>query len=104
PPSVAVHRPPHSFPTRRSSDLQLFLTGRIVKRIGIGPTLLLQCAGFGLALAILGASPTLGAVAVFMVLFRTGHYATSRPARETLDRKSTRLNSSHEWISYAVFC
>src|SRR5438105_6431126 len=22
----------------------------------------------------------------------------------TLDRKSTRLNSSHEWISYAVFC
>src|SRR5438105_12885578 len=24
------------------------------------------------------------------------------PAR--IDRKSTRLNSSHEWISYAVFC
>src|SRR5207247_5330734 len=23
---------------------------------------------------------------------------------QTLDRKSTRLNSSHEWISYAVFC
>src|SRR5438105_5176564 len=22
----------------------------------------------------------------------------------SLDRKSTRLNSSHEWISYAVFC
>src|SRR5438105_9267588 len=22
----------------------------------------------------------------------------------TQDRKSTRLNSSHEWISYAVFC
>src|SRR5438105_8266960 len=26
--------------------------------------------------------------------------ATLRPS----DRKSTRLNSSHEWISYAVFC
>src|SRR5215207_6498067 len=28
------------------------------------------------------------------------------PARNTtpVDRKSTRLNSSHEWISYAVFC
>src|SRR5207247_6275795 len=26
-------------------------------------------------------------------------YGTSRT-----DRKSTRLNSSHEWISYAVFC
>src|SRR5438105_7033600 len=24
--------------------------------------------------------------------------------REHTDRKSTRLNSSHEWISYAVFC
>src|SRR5207247_11271892 len=27
-------------------------------------------------------------------------YDTSGPR----DRKSTRLNSSHEWISYAVFC
>src|SRR5207247_11413939 len=26
----------------------------------------------------------------------------THPARR--DRKSTRLNSSHEWISYAVFC
>src|SRR5438105_12038835 len=25
-------------------------------------------------------------------------------AARDLDRKSTRLNSSHEWISYAVFC
>src|SRR5207247_10851188 len=25
-------------------------------------------------------------------------------SRCTRDRKSTRLNSSHEWISYAVFC
>src|SRR5207247_8107770 len=25
-------------------------------------------------------------------------------ATASLDRKSTRLNSSHEWISYAVFC
>src|SRR6266536_3468365 len=26
------------------------------------------------------------------------------PVRGSQDRKSTRLNSSHEWISYAVFC
>src|SRR5207247_3546348 len=26
------------------------------------------------------------------------------PLGNSLDRKSTRLNSSHEWISYAVFC
>src|SRR5438105_12768807 len=30
--------------------------------------------------------------------------ATAPPARSAPDRKSTRLNSSHEWISYAVFC
>src|SRR5207247_6944403 len=29
--------------------------------------------------------------------------STSKPHRLP-DRKSTRLNSSHEWISYAVFC
>src|SRR5438105_11342509 len=29
---------------------------------------------------------------------------TSTTRRRCRDRKSTRLNSSHEWISYAVFC
>src|SRR6266849_8571271 len=33
----------------------------------------------------------------------TGICSRSRDARPR-DRKSTRLNSSHEWISYAVFC
>src|SRR5207247_3044965 len=28
----------------------------------------------------------------------------ARLAVGEIDRKSTRLNSSHEWISYAVFC
>src|SRR2546429_4642199 len=28
----------------------------------------------------------------------------AHPARPQLDRKSTRLNSSHGYISYAVFC
>src|SRR5438105_5198356 len=27
-----------------------------------------------------------------------------RTRQRAADRKSTRLNSSHEWISYAVFC
>src|ERR1017187_10660486 len=31
-------------------------------------------------------------------------FAHSRPVAEVLDRKSTRLNSSHRCISYAVFC
>src|SRR5207247_10578848 len=33
------------------------------------------------------------------------HYLPrARQVMEIEDRKSTRLNSSHEWISYAVFC
>src|SRR2546430_13188962 len=31
-------------------------------------------------------------------------WASSRITKESLDRKSTRLNSSHSQISYAVFC
>src|SRR5438105_14742448 len=31
-------------------------------------------------------------------------HAPRECARRGRDRKSTRLNSSHEWISYAVFC
>src|SRR5438105_12627760 len=30
--------------------------------------------------------------------------ACSKRCASRSDRKSTRLNSSHEWISYAVFC
>src|SRR2546422_8383976 len=32
------------------------------------------------------------------------HPATSTPTPHESDRKSTRLNSSHGYISYAVFC
>src|SRR5207247_11257598 len=35
---------------------------------------------------------------------RNGTAARWRLSSGKSDRKSTRLNSSHEWISYAVFC
>src|SRR5258708_15714340 len=35
---------------------------------------------------------------------RNSWMTTSAPAEPRLDRKSTRLNSSHQIISYAVFC
>src|SRR6266849_9751863 len=45
---------------------------------------------------------------LFRSIIRVGPPVSgSRWGREhgpQLDRKSTRLNSSHEWISYAVFC
>src|SRR5207247_10957936 len=34
----------------------------------------------------------------------TGQKPATRLRHLRQDRKSTRLNSSHEWISYAVFC
>src|SRR5687768_18188792 len=33
-----------------------------------------------------------------------GHAQSEEPGMRWLDRKSTRLNSSHGYISYAVFC
>src|ERR1039457_4135105 len=41
-----------------------------------------------------------------LLIVRTGHAASTmiRKALDVLDRKSTRLNSSHLVISYAVFC
>src|SRR2546427_1823836 len=35
---------------------------------------------------------------------RRGHPCCQRPPTHVRDRKSTRLNSSHSQISYAVFC
>ncbi len=63
---------------------QLFLTARIVKWIGIGPTLAIQCVLFGIGLVAVGATPALAIVVGANILFRIGHYATSRPSREVL--------------------
>src|SRR5207247_7486919 len=54
--------------------------------------------------------PTLGlgqgsqGVLVFLLGWNADHLRLLTQIPETADRKSTRLNSSHEWISYAVFC
>src|SRR5207253_11250944 len=82
----------HSFPTRRSSDL--FPAPRLVCCIPL--SLLDYFLGF------LGSAPersTRGCIA--------GNAAARRRplhTRRGRDRKSTRLNSSHVAISYAVFC
>src|SRR5690606_41828944 len=85
----------HSFPTRRSSDLAagygLDSGGTLLaRRTLLVLTLLLAFIAMipGPALADEGGNPA-------SVYFpQTGHK----------DRKSTRLNSSHVKISYAVFC
>src|SRR5947199_7955362 len=76
---------PHSFPTRRSSDLLRRVLGAPAQAV----------AG-----ARLPAGRLVGRVAD---LVRVRHAHRRRPAGPE-DRKSTRLNSSHLGISYAVFC
>ncbi len=63
---------------------QLFLTGRILGRIGIGAGLLflplLSVLGFGL----LAFAPVVPVLVVFQVLRRAGNFAIMRPSREVL--------------------
>ncbi len=63
---------------------QLFLTGRIMRWLGVGVTLallpLLSVAGF----LALGAAPVFAVFVVFQVLRRAGNFAVAVPTREVL--------------------
>lgn len=63
---------------------QLFLTGRVMKWLGVGVALaflpILTLVGFG----ILGVAPVLSVLIVFQVARRAGNFAIQRPAREAL--------------------
>jgi ATP:ADP antiporter, AAA family len=64
--------------------VQLFLTGRILKRFGVGTTLSIlpffSVIGFG-AVALI---PTLASVIGFQLIRRAGNFAIARPTREVL--------------------
>lgn len=63
---------------------QMFITTRIIKRLGVGWTLtllpLVAAVGFG----VLAIWPLYGVMALFQAIYRATRYAVSRPARETL--------------------
>src|SRR5437879_10476246 len=88
----AYAHPPylHSFPTRRSSDLEP------------------RCVAEGLVLVwrlhidVLAVDQAVGSQPVSIGIRQ--REAVERPDEPGKDRKSTRLNSSHRCISYAVFC
>src|SRR5207247_8299633 len=91
-----------SFPTRRSSDLGAGLASR-----GVVSALLDYCtAGVRVAERSLVQRPRLGREERLVFVVGCPRSGTTFVGRAIggLDRKSTRLNSSHEWISYAVFC
>src|SRR5207253_10918669 len=82
-------RPLHSFPTRRSSDLPL-----VFPRCHLSPPILARGKG---SLSSVLESPVLSPLT-------NCDSRTEDNDPFPLDRKSTRLNSSHVAISYAVFC
>src|SRR5699024_12864375 len=92
------HRAHHSFPTRRSSDL---IT--TVAAIQASFSRDMQANIDKMAHYIEMAAKQGAHVILAPELFQNLYFCTQQ-REEWLDRKSTRLNSSHVSISYAVFC
>jgi len=63
---------------------QLFLTGRLIKWLGLPVVLAFIPALLALGFAILGLSPVLLVLLIVQVIRRAGNYAIMRPAREML--------------------
>jgi len=63
---------------------QVFLTGHIVRRLGVALSLAALPLVCILGFAVLGIAPTLILVAAFQVLRRSSNYAIARPCREML--------------------
>src|SRR5207249_9872345 len=94
-PHSSPHLHLHSFPTRRSSDLYTVLQ---VERRGAHQYRARAQVG-GRAVSRAGAEPGIEHdPEKWEPVFGKDHAQAKR------DRKSTRLNSSHVSISYAVFC
>jgi AAA family ATP:ADP antiporter len=62
----------------------LFLTGRLMKWLGVTPTLMLMPALSLVGFVVIGFNPLLSVLAVFQVLRRATTFAFMRPAREVL--------------------
>src|SRR5690606_41886713 len=100
----AARRCLRSFPTRRSSDLEL-------RRLAMHPILALPGAGRRLRRLRQGIDRLDDLLLLTLAARRRLVRAVAATKREAglagqdpRDRKSTRLNSSHVKISYAVFC
>src|SRR5699024_12364371 len=91
----------HSFPTRRSSDLKADARGGLELLVGLPQ----QRGALGLFRAVVDQGAG-GVLAAFHPLHIAGAHdgESLQHIHPALDRKSTRLNSSHVSISYAVFC
>src|SRR5699024_12863561 len=91
---ICDHRRLHSFPTRRSSDLEGLEADDLLGTISH------MCEEKGMDVSIISGDRDTLQLATEHVKIRIPKTKQGR----TEDRKSTRLNSSHVSISYAVFC
>jgi AAA family ATP:ADP antiporter len=64
--------------------VQAFLTGRLLKWLGVGVTLALLPALSVVGFTAMGIVPTLTLLVIFLTLRRAGNFAVARPAREVL--------------------
>ncbi len=63
---------------------QVYLSARILRILGVGVSLALIPAAVFLGFLTLGLYPTLAVLVVLQVLYRSGRYGITRPAREVL--------------------
>src|SRR5207248_5660568 len=100
--SALAHRVLLSFPTRRSSDLSCFRAADGASRQGEH-----RERGIDRSPHIVSSArvrPDEGGRPEHDQKFRRPVRKERRASQLGIDRKSTRLNSSHRTISYAVFC
>ncbi len=64
--------------------MQLFVTSRIMTRLGVSVALVILPLLTAIGFAVLGATPTMTVLILFQVARRSVNYAVMRPARETL--------------------
>ena len=63
---------------------QVFVTGRVTRRLGVATTLTFVPALTAVGFLWLGLAPTVAVVVGFLVLRRSGNFAFARPSREVL--------------------
>src|SRR5258708_22433261 len=92
-----IRRPPRStlFPSRRSSDLDAMHTLFVFVQCELGRT-------YDVAAKLVDEIE--GVAEVYSISGEYDLLVKAHPPADAGDRKSTRLNSSHQIISYAVFC
>jgi AAA family ATP:ADP antiporter len=63
---------------------QLFVTSRLIGRLGLGTTLAVVPLGLAVGFLVLAVQPVLAVLVALQVLRRAGNYAFTRPGREIL--------------------